>query len=335
MPESLLRIAVIGAGHLGSRHAQKYAALAGVRLAAVCDVDIARARAAAQPSGAAAFSDYRKVKDVDAVSVVTPTVTHHEVAAHFIDRGIHALVEKPIARSVTEARDLVDRARAKGVKLQVGHVERFNPALAGAMSFIKNPLFIEVHRIAPFSFRSIDIGVIMDLMIHDLDIVLHVTGESPQHIAANGACVITEMEDIAGARLEFPSGCVANLTASRLGLKHERKFRIFQRNCYISLDFLAREGYVVTKGPGFDSLDLKNIDPEVFKDPLQFLTRNLIEMKPIPAVEDSDPLRDELAAFVRCIREDTAPIVTGEHGLRAIETAERIRSAARIIKNDK
>ena len=327
-----LSFAVIGAGRLGARHAEKLSGLPDARLVAVSDLVADRARAAAEPAGALAICDFTEIPQVDAAVVAVPTREHHRVARQLIDRGVHVLVEKPLATTPDEARDLIAAARAADVRLQVGHVERFNPAVAGALPKVTTPLFIEVHRIAPFSFRSTDIGVIMDLMIHDIDLLLDVTGETPQTIHAHGAAVITEHEDIAGARLEFPSGCVANLTASRLGLKHERKFRIFQPMAYISLDLLAREGYLVTKGEGFDELDLERLDPEALEDPLDFLTANLIRMEPIEAPADADPLRDELAAFCRAVRGDAPVVVPGEAGLAAMETAERIRAAARIVK---
>ena len=332
MPSVPIKVAVIGAGRLGARHAEKYAALEGAQLVAVCDVELDRAAAVAGRTGALPLADYTSLSGIDAVSIVVPTLRHHEIAAHFLDRGVHALVEKPLAGTLEQARDLVRLAESKGLKLQVGHIERFNPAFVGAQPFIGNPLFIEVHRIAPFSFRSLDIGVIMDLMIHDLDILLHIADSPLAAIHAHGACVITENEDIANARLEFESGCVANLTASRLGLKHERKFRIFQHQCYISLDFLAREGSVVSKGPGFERLDLEHIDREILDDPLEFLTRNLIRMHPIQAPEGADSLLDELAAFIAGVRGEAPILVPGAHGLRAIEVAERIRKAAKIAR---
>jgi predicted dehydrogenase len=305
-----IRAAVIGCGHFGRFHVEKWARQEGARLVAVCDRDLDNAQRHAEPHGAAATSDYRSLLgEVDAVSVVVPTIRHHEIASAFLEAGAHCLVEKPIAATVDEARALVALAQARGLVLQIGHLERFNPALLGLRDQIRDPLFIECDRLAPFSPRATDVSVVLDLMIHDLDVILELVPGAVTSVEAVGARVFSAEDDIVNARLRFARGCIANVTASRISLKTERKLRIFQPDAYVALDFHAKTGLVARKGEG--------------------------EMMPgVPAIaienrsfDPADQLALEIGGFVRAIR-DGAPVpVPGEAGLRALELAMRIQAA--------
>src|SRR5450631_777859 len=248
---STLRTAVIGVGYLGNFHAQKYAAIPGVELVGVVDSDARRAAEIAAALGTTSFSDHRElIGRVDAVSVVVPTQFHHAVAKDFLAAGVHVLIEKPITVTIAEADDLIALADKNGVVFQVGHLERFNPVLVALDDILQEPLFIESVRIAPFKPRGTDVNVVLDLMIHDIEIIQHIVKSPVERVDAVGAPVFTGEEDIANARILFKNGCVANVTASRISLKSERKMRIFQRNAYITLDFQNRKVLVAQKGSG-------------------------------------------------------------------------------------
>jgi predicted dehydrogenase len=237
-----LRVAVIGVGHLGRHHARILSALEGVELVAVVDTNTERAAAAAAGTGAPALADYREVLDaVDAVSIAVPTELHRDIALPFLQTGVSALVEKPIARSLDEADELVAAAKASGAVLGVGHTERYNPAVAAVLPLVTSPRFIEVHRLGAFPDRSLDIDVVFDLMIHDLDIILALVRSDVVSIDAVGVPVLTSKYDIANARLRFASGCIANVTASRISKERVRKIRFFQPDAYISIDYAAQE----------------------------------------------------------------------------------------------
>jgi predicted dehydrogenase len=300
-----VRLAVIGVGHLGRHHARIASALEGAELVAVVDTDGERGSAASAATGAPALADYREVFDsVDAVSVAVPTEQHRDVALPFLERGIAVLVEKPMARSVGEARELVAAARASGATLAVGHTERYNPAVAAVLPLVTSPRFIEVHRLGAFPDRSLDIDVVFDLMIHDLDIILSLVGAGVESIEAVGVPVLTPRYDIANARLRFAGGCIANVTASRISKERVRKIRFFQPDAYISIDYAAQEveGWRLVRKDG---------------------ARPSIEGGPLPVQRD-EPLRREIADFVRAVRTRSAPLVDGEAGLRALELATRI-----------
>ena len=238
MDNGKVRTAVIGVGYLGRWHAEKMAKMENAELVGVVDADAERAAQIAQQWDTQPFVDYRElIGKVDAVSVVTPTVTHHQVAKDFLEAGVDVMCEKPITRTLEEADELISLAKANKRILQVGHLERFNPAVEETFRRVKQPFFIECNRIAPFKARATDVDVALDLMIHDLDIILALVGEDPCEARAVGVPVLGKYADIVNTRLEFPSGCVANVTASRLALKDERKMRIFQPDCYVSLDF--------------------------------------------------------------------------------------------------
>ena len=300
-----IRVAVIGVGHLGRHHARILSNLEGAQLAAVVDIIPERAAEIAAAAGTRAVGDSRELLDrVDAVTVAVPTELHRAVALPFLERGIPVLVEKPMARSLAEADDMIAAARASGAVLAVGQTERFNPAVTAVMPLVTSPRFIEVHRLGVFPDRSLDIDVIFDLMIHDLDIILAMVGSDVASIEAVGVPVLTPRFDIANARLRFASGCIANVTASRISRDRVRKIRFFQPDSYISIDYAAQEveGWRLVRRDG---------------------GRPSIEGGALPVARD-EPLRRELADFVRAARERSNPLVDGEAGRRALELATRI-----------
>lgn len=313
-----VRAGVIGVGHLGYHHARLYAALDGVSLAGVVDTDEERAAKASDEFG---LPQFRTAEDlvkagVDAVSVAVPTVAHRDIVLALLDAGVDVLVEKPIASTVEEAREMVEAAAAKGRLLQVGHVERFNGAVIVLMEAIKHPRFIECHRLSPYPNRGSDVSVVLDLMIHDLEIVLALDGSEVTNVDAIGVPVFSQGEDIANVRLRFASGCVANLTSSRVSMETMRKIRIFEDNAYVSTDYSEQEVMVYRKKPGPISKEAS---------PMESIS---IEALKVPREE---PLRLELAGFIECVRTRTRPIVAGEDGLRALELAHRI--IANILKH--
>lgn len=301
-----LRTAVVGVGHLGRHHARILGSLEGVQLTGIADTVRERAEAAAAPSGARVVMDFRELLDgdVDAVTIAVPTEIHRDVALPFLQRGIAVLVEKPMARSVEEADEMIAAARASGATLAVGHTERYNPAVQAVLPLVTSPRFIEVHRLGVFPERSLDIDVVFDLMIHDLDIVLALVGSDVTSIEAVGVPVLTPRYDIANARLRFATGCIANITASRISKDRVRKIRFFQPDAYLSIDYAAQEveGWRLIRREG---------------------ARPGIEGGPIP-VERDEPLRRELADFVHAVRENSRPLVDGDAGRRALELATRI-----------
>ncbi|MCU0606184.1 MAG: Gfo/Idh/MocA family oxidoreductase [Candidatus Edwardsbacteria bacterium] len=317
---SKLRVGVIGVGSLGQHHARNYTEIKDVVLSGVADADPARALEIAVRHKTQAFADYRELlRQVDAVSVAVPTSLHHAVAKDVIAAGKHLLLEKPITSTIAQAREIVDLAGRAKIKLQIGHIERFNPALRAAAPHIRDPRFIECTRIAPYVTRGTDVPVVLDLMIHDIDIVLSFVRSPVERISAIGFNPVSDREDIANARLEFANGCVANVTASRISVKKERKVRFFQRNAYINVDYMKPDVKVYTlKGDPKGVLDLAK----------------MVEYAE-PRIDKVEPLKAELTAFVDCILHDTEPLVTGDDGLRALVVAEAIledigRSKARL-----
>ena len=307
-----LRAAVVGIGHLGRHHARILGGLPGVTLVAAVDVVRERADAAVVSiPGARAVSDASEILgDVDAVVVAVPTVGHLAVARLFLERGIHVLIEKPIAVSVAEADALVELAASHGATLAIGHSERFNPAMLAARPLLTAPRFIEVHRLSGFPERSLDIDVVFDVMIHDLDIVLAVDGTDVVSVDAIGINVLTPKVDIANARLKFASGCVANITASRISRDQVRKVRFFQTDSYVSIDYAAKE-------------------VEAWRLTPQPQGRPKIEGGPVP-VAQADALTSELTDFVEAIRDKRPPTVSGVDGRRALALAARVHEAMSI-----
>ena len=309
-----LRAAVVGVGHFGAYHAQKWARSDRAELIAVADLDGARAHAVAAEHGTAAVTDHRElIGRVDAVSVAVPTRRHEEVASPFLDAGCHVLVEKPIADDAPGARRMIDLARRRGVVLQVGHLARFHSVIEGLAADIARPLFVDAVRVAPFTARGTDVNVIFDLMVHDLDLILTLV-EAPLVAAdAVGARVISASEDIANARLKFASGCAATLTASRISLKTERKMRIFQVDAYFTIDFDSGRVRTLRGGDGAGT-------------PPAGVADMAVEER---VFAPGDALAREIDAFAAAIVEGTPPLVSGEDGLRALEAAIRVNRSLR------
>jgi len=321
-----LRAAVVGVGHLGKEHARVYANLDDVELVAVCDNNEKQAKAVAKKWRTDVLTDFQTLRgEVDLVSVVVPTIYHFDVASFFLEQGVPCLVEKPMTPDLEQAKQLVAIAEKAGATLQVGHIERFNPAFIAVRELPLEPKFIECHRLGPFSFRSTDIGVVMDLMIHDLDIVLHLARADVQSVDSVGVNVISESEDIANARVRFTNGCVANINASRISAKKMRKIRIFSPDSYVSIDCQAREALIYRKGENFDQARAKlgEIDLTKITDLTKFLFNKFLKIDKMK-LDDEEPLKKEIEAFVHAVKTGERPIVTGQDAMRAIALAEQI-----------
>jgi predicted dehydrogenase len=271
------------------------------------------------------YSDYRQLLGkVDAVSIAVPTAGHYEVAKDFLSHGIPALVEKPLTKTIAEGEELCRIAREKKVVLQVGHVERFNPAVTAVLDVIKKPRFIEVHRLSPFRFRSSDIDVVLDLMIHDLDIVLHLTRSPLVRVDAVGMSLLFGKEDMANARLEFEDGCVANLTASRISEKSMRKTRIFSEDCYVTVDTLAKEAWIYRTTPQLgEALAKLPKDRDLNLADLATIPKEFYSVQEVKLPEE-EPLARELQSFLDAVEHRREAVVPGEHGVRAMKAAETI-----------
>ncbi len=293
-----LNIGIIGIGHLGSKHLKVYDELREqVNIVGVCDIKPERTQRLASHYNVNFFENYQDlVGKIDAVNICVPTVAHHEVAKFFLQNGIHTFIEKPMTINIEQADELIVLSQKNNLKLQIGHIERFNSAFLAIKHFARNPLFIECHRLNTFPNRSLDIGVVLDLMIHDIDIVLGLTNSPIRDFHAVGVNVLTDLEDIASVRLIFENGCVCNLTASRVSDEVMRKIRIFLDDTYISLDYVKQEAFIYKKDT----------------------TRILKHALPI---EREEPLKKELESFVECVRENKQPIVSGEEGREALKLA--------------
>ena len=305
MRKEKLRVGVIGVGHLGEYHVQKYKAIPTAELIGIVDTDLDRANEVGGRYGTRVFRERRELLDrVDGVSLVVPTEMHFDVAKDILSKGVHLLIEKPITYKAKPADTLVSMAQERGLVLQVGLIERFNPAVVKMESLLNEPVFIESHRMNQFTTRGIDVDVVLDLMIHDLDIILHVVSSEVKEVHAVGMSVITEKTDIANVRIIFENGTVANLTASRVSNKTLRKIRVFQPDAYISVNCAKREISVIR----LDS-ELRGADdyPQIKSDKIQY--------------PDSDPLADEIASFVTVVMNGSSPVVTGEDGRRALKVA--------------
>lgn len=304
---SKIKTAVIGVGYLGKFHAQKYAQLDSSELVAVCDANLEIAQNIADEHDVPAFTDYHElIGKVDAVSIVVPTQKHYEVAKVLLENGIHVLLEKPITSTVEEAEELVKIADEKKCVFQIGHLERFNPAVLALEDELDQPLFIESNRIAPFNPRGADVNVVLDLMIHDIDIILDFARSPVKAITADGVAVISNEIDIANARITFENGCVANVTASRVSIKSERIMRIFQHDAYISIDFQNKKLSIHNKGDGEMYPGIANIESNE------------------RTFDQGDALYSEIKAFLNSIQNDTPPVVSGKAGLLALQTAIKI-----------
>lgn len=295
-----IKVGVAGVGSLGSIHARIYAALTDVELVGVADINLKRAKKVARACRCQYFTDYKQLfAVVQAASIVVPTHLHYQVAREFLEHDIHLLVEKPFTSTVQQADELLSLARTKNLLLQVGHVERFNAAVRTIQKLPGTPMFIECHRLGPFAARVKDVGVVLDLMIHDIDIVLGLVNSSVESIQAVGINVLTEREDIANARLNFKNGAVANITASRISPKSMRKIRLFQENTYISLDYEAQEAVIYEKKANK-------------------ITKRKINIK------KEKPLQKELQSFIQCVKEKKSPLVSGLEGRDALALASEI-----------
>ena len=304
-----LNVAVIGVGHLGKWHADKYAASPDCDLLAVVDNNPENAEQIAQKHGTRAVSDYHDIlSQVDAVSLTVPTSLHYKIARDILEAGIHCLIEKPITETIEEASTLIEIAQKNRLVLQVGHIVRFNSVMMDIGELLQEPQFIESTRLAPFTSRSTDISVILDLMIHDIDIILNLIDSPVKHISASGLSVLSDSIDIANARIEFENDCVANVTASRISQKHEQKLRIFQKDMYISADLLEKILSINRKGKTDNEAGFKNITHEE------------------RSYGDNDALNLEILDFIAAIKIGGRPKVNGEDGKRALETAIEITS---------
>jgi predicted dehydrogenase len=298
-----LRLGVAGVGAIGKNHARILAGLEGVKLAAIYDTDLARARDLAATYNTVAVSSLEEfTAAIDAATVAVPTVFHREIAGALLQHGKHVLVEKPISDKLSEAQELVALAAAKNLVLQVGHIERFNPVMRQLEERMNHPRFIEATRLSPFPNRSMDVGVVLDVMIHDLEIILHLVRSPVVHVDAMGVAVLTRREDIANARIRFANGCVANVTASRVSQEKTRKIRVFQSEAYLSLDYQEQTGHIFRR----EGLQLVKEEVQVEKD---------------------EPLKLELAAFCECARRGAVPVVSGQQGTDALHLAIQITEA--------
>lgn len=295
-----IRVAVIGVGKLGSIHAQIYSQINGVELVGICDINQRQVSQIAQNLRTDFYTDYHQlISKVDAVSITVPTILHYKISREFLNCKIHCLIEKPITANLQEAKKLLQLAQEKNCILQVGHIERFNPAIRSIAKLPRAPRFIECHRLAQFSSRVKDIGVVLDLMIHDIDIVLVLVKSKIKSIDAIGVKVLTGHEDIANARIKFYNGAIANLTASRVSDEAMRKIRIFKENAYISLDYTQQEAVIYRK------------------------IKNKIIAQSIP-IKKEEPLKAELKSFIRSIRDGKKPVVSGQDAYDALKLAFQI-----------
>lgn len=303
-----LRTAVIGVGSLGQHHARNFAELSNEGIGefvGVCDLDETRAREIAEKNSTAHFTDWRELIDkTDAVSIVTPTETHCEIACEFLEKGVNVLVEKPFALTLAEADRMIAAAERSGAKIMVGHLERYNPAMVALRPHVTKPLYFEIHRVSPFPNRSLDVDVVLDVMIHDLDAIQWLVGPdiAVEAIHAVGIPVISDKVDAANARIEFENGAVANITASRIGTEKIRKTRFYQTNSYVVLDYGTKFASVTSLNPAA-------------AHPLLGISINRLE------IADIEPLRAELSAFLEAVRQDREPPITAADGRRALELA--------------
>lgn len=301
---SKINVAVIGFGHLGSKHAQIYTSFDNVNLKAACDTDESKLQKISSDCGAKPYLDYRKLiseEDIQAASICVPTELHYQIAKDCLQKNIHVLVEKPVTNTVKQADELLKLAKRRKLIFQVGHVERFNSAFQAVQELVKKPLFIECHRLSPFPGRSLDIGVVLDLMIHDIDIILGLVRSKPKHIDAVGVNVLTQYEDIANVRINFQNGCVCNLTASRVSDETMRKIRIFVKDTYISLDYVKQEAFIYRKES--DKITCQQMQ-----------------------IEKEQPLQKELGDFINCVVTNHKPVVSGLEAREALDLAIKIKN---------
>ena len=318
---SRLRIGVIGVGHLGRFHTQNYAKISSADLTGVYDVDHERSKQVADEYGTKSYSDMQQLlHDVDAVSLVVPTSLHFETAKTVLESGVHCLIEKPITSTIEEADALIELARMNNLIIQIGHIERFNPAILALRDIKLNPLFVESHRLASFDPRGTDVAVVLDLMIHDIDIILNLVDSKVKTIDASGVSVLTREVDIANARIQFENGAVANVTASRISQKKMRKMRLFQQDTYIGIDFLEKISEI------YRLVNAEATDNAIFGIPIDIgdpeKKKKIIYQK--PNAEEVNALKEELISFIDCVQNKKQPIVSGEDGREALRVAIEI-----------
>lgn len=313
----MIHVGVFGTGHLGKFHLNNWKEIADTKLVGFYDPDDATAQQVQEQYGLQRFTNTNELIEIcDAVDVVAPTPFHFDICQQALRNGKHVFVEKPLANTISEAQQLVKLVKESNVKLQVGHVERFNPAFLALKSVPLNPMFIEVHRLAQFNPRGTEVSVILDLMIHDIDIILHVVKSDVKNISASGVGVMTDTPDIANARIEFDNGCVANLTSSRISMKKMRKMRLFQKDAYIGIDFLNKKTEVIRlKGEQDENTFAFDIDTATGKKTIA------IANPPVPEV---NAIKKELEEFIHSINSNTRPVVNEIDGLRAMEVAHQV-----------
>ncbi|MBI5124123.1 MAG: Gfo/Idh/MocA family oxidoreductase [Candidatus Omnitrophica bacterium] len=303
-----VKIAVVGVGHLGAIHAKVYSKLDNINLVGVCDCNVERVIEVGKKYHTASYSDYEDLFDkIDAASIVVPTSLHYNIAKDFLNHNIHVLIEKPVTKTLSEAQELIDIAKEKNLIVQVGHIERFNSAVLAVEPYLKKPKFIECQRLGPFYKRVEDVGVVLDLMIHDIDIVLSLIKQEVVNIEAVGLSTISDHEDVANVRLTFEDGTIADITASRVTKDVVRKMRIFQEDSYVSLDFVAQEAAIFRKK-----------DEKILKEKIKIKKKN--------------PLKKELKSFIECVKTGKRPIVSGVEGKRALQVALEILEKIRPPK---
>jgi predicted dehydrogenase len=313
----MLKIGLIGAGHLGKFHLNNLIEIEGVQVVGFCDTDDANAKLVCEKYKLHRFLTVEELLDnCDAVDIVAPTTAHFALCEMALRKGKHVFVEKPLTQTMQEAKELLKLAKESNVKFQVGFIERFNPAFVALKNQEVNPMFIEVHRLAQFNPRGTDVSVILDLMIHDLDIILHLVKSNVSYIAANGVSVLSDTPDIANVRIEFDNGCVANLTSSRISMKKMRKMRLFQQDAYIGIDFLEKKTEVITQNQKTDN-SVFTFDIDTAKGKKTVSISN-------PIVADTNAMMDELVAFKNAIVNNTDTVVTVLDGYRAMEVAHQI-----------
>ncbi len=313
----MLKIGVIGAGHLGKFHLNNWIEIEGVEVVGFCDIDDHNAKNVAEKYNLKRFSSPEELLDhCDAVDIVAPTTYHYELCALALRKGKHVFVEKPITNTMDEAKALLKLAVESNLKFQVGHVERFNPAFVALKNYALEPMFIEVHRLSQFNPRGTDVSVILDLMIHDIDIILHLVKSNVSYISANGVVVLSDTPDIANVRIEFDNGCVANLTSSRISMKKMRKMRLFQKNAYIGIDFLEKKTEIISQNTTTDK-NVFTFDIDTDKGKKTVAIAN-------PIVADTNAMKEELIAFKNAIVNNTETPVTVLDGFRAMEVAHQI-----------
>lgn len=316
----MLKIGVVGAGHLGKIHLKLLKEIESCELIGFYDANEETRQSVSNELNIKSFDDFNDLlAQCDAIDVVTPTLSHHHYATRALRKGKHVFIEKPIATTIDEAKEIEQLASEIKAKVQIGHVERFNPAFLASLPYCNNPMFIETHRLAQFNPRGTDVSVILDLMIHDLDIVLHVVKSNIKKISASGVAVVSETPDIANARIEFDNGCVANFTSSRLSLKNMRKTRFFQRDAYISVDFLEKEAHIVRMKQVIGEPEPLSMTVDLGAD--KGLKEIFFEN---PKIEPNNAIKEELISFINAINENKTPIVSASDGLNALDVAYKI-----------